>query len=99
NGTFYGTTSAGGPRRAGTIFSLSDGLTPFVKTLPSAGKIGTKIVILGNNLTTATEVTFNGTAAIFKADSNTAISATVPTGATTGNVAVTTPTGILSSNT
>jgi uncharacterized protein (TIGR03437 family) len=55
-----------------------------------------KVTILGNRLTGATAVTFNGTAAQFSVLSATEIMATVPTGATTGRVKVTTPSGTLS---
>jgi uncharacterized repeat protein (TIGR03803 family) len=65
DGTFYGTTSLGGTEGYGTIFSLSVGLGPFVETLPSSGKVGSAIKILGTNLTGATSVTFNGLAATF----------------------------------
>jgi uncharacterized repeat protein (TIGR03803 family) len=96
NGTFYGTTTYGGdlscssPVGCGTVFNLSVGLSPFVETNPTSGKVGTKVTILGNNLERATSVTFNGTAAVFKA-SSTNITTTVPTGATTGTVEVVTP--------
>jgi uncharacterized repeat protein (TIGR03803 family) len=94
NGTFYGTTSYGGANGYGTVFSLSVGLGPFVETNPTSGEVGTKVTILGNNLTGATSVTFNGTAASFTASkSGTYISTTVPTGATTGDVEVTTASG------
>jgi hypothetical protein len=43
-------------------------------------------------------VTFNGTAATFKVVSKSEISTTVPAGATTGKVQVTTPTKKLNSN-
>jgi len=56
------------------------------------------VIILGNGLTGSTSVTFNGTAATFTVVSNTQITATVPTGATTGTVSVTTPTGTLNSS-
>jgi len=49
-------------------------------------------------LTGSTKVTFNGKTATFKVVSNTEITATVPTGATTGPVKVTTPSGTLTSN-
>jgi uncharacterized repeat protein (TIGR03803 family) len=39
NGTFYGTTSAGGASNGGTIFSLAVGLGPFVETLPTSGRV------------------------------------------------------------
>jgi len=97
NGTLYATASGGGLDSAGTVFALS-GLAPFVKTLPAAGKIGAQVGILGNNLTAATSVTFNRTSAQFTAKSPTLIVAHVPTGATTGTVQVTLPSGTLSSN-
>ncbi len=80
------------------MFSLSLGLNAFVKTLPTSGKIGESLKILGTNLTGATRVTFNGIAADFTVDSSSEISATVPPGATTGTIQVTTPAGTLSSN-
>jgi|HubBroStandDraft_1064217.scaffolds.fasta_scaffold17147_3 uncharacterized repeat protein (TIGR03803 family) len=98
DGSFYGTTSAGGANGVGAVFSLSAGLGPFVETLPNAAKVGTKVAILGNNLTGTTRVTFNGPPAKFTAVSDTEIKATVPTGATTGVVEVVTPGGTLSSN-
>jgi uncharacterized repeat protein (TIGR03803 family) len=98
NGNFYGTTSAGGAYQFGTLFSLSMGLGPFVKTLPAAAKLGAEIGILGTELTGASNVMFNGTPAKFSVSSPTLILATVPTGATTGYVAVTTPSGTLTSN-
>ena len=82
----------------GTVFSLSVGLGPFVETLPASGKVGTKVTILGNNLTGTTSVTFNGTAATFTVVSSTEITTTVPTNAKTGTVEVTTPSGTLNSN-
>jgi uncharacterized repeat protein (TIGR03803 family) len=99
NGTFYGTTQEGGTHGQGTIFSISTGLGPFVETNPAFGRVGTSAIILGNNLTGTTAVTFNGTAAAFTVISSSAIKATVPDGATTGTVEVTTLTGVLNSNT
>jgi len=105
SGTFYGVTSEGGadwPGCAtcnGTVFSLSMGLGPFVKTLPASGRVGSTVKILGNKLTGATSVTFNGVAATFTVASSTEITTTVPTGATTGVVQVVTSRGItLTSN-
>jgi uncharacterized protein (TIGR03437 family) len=77
----------------GTIFSLKLGSAPFIKTVPASGIVGTAVIILGNNLTGATSVTFNGTAALFTVVSSSEITTTVPSGATTGNVLVTTPSG------
>jgi hypothetical protein len=49
-------------------------------------------------LTGTTNVMLNGTSATFTVESDTLIEATVPPGATTGYVSVTTPTGVLTSN-
>jgi uncharacterized repeat protein (TIGR03803 family) len=98
NGIFYGTTNTGGTESYGTVFSVSRCLEPFVKTVPSSGKVGTNIIILGNNLTGATSVTFNGAAAPFTVVGGSEIKTAVPTGATTGLVEVTTPKRALKSN-
>ena len=98
NGNFYGTTEGGGDNGRGTVFSLSVGLHPFVETQTTSGKVGAAVKILGTNLTGATRVTFNGTAAKFTVVSKSEIKATVPVGATTGKVKVTTPSATLSSN-
>lgn len=98
NGTFYGSTANGGADNFGTLFSLDAGLSPFVKTEPTSGSAGQPVRILGTNLTGSTSVTFNGTAATFAVVSPSLITTTVPAGATTGRVEVTTPGGTLSSN-
>jgi uncharacterized repeat protein (TIGR03803 family) len=99
NGKFYGTTLLGGTdNNNGTLFSLSMGLAPFVETLPTARKVGGTVRILGTNLTGATSVSFNGTSASFTVVSGSQIKTTVPTGATTGFVNVTIPSGTLKSN-
>lgn len=69
-----------------------------MQAIPGQGKAGTKVIILGNGLTGATAVTFNGVAASFSVVSDTEMTATVPTGATTGAVVVTTASGSLDSN-
>jgi len=98
DGKFYGTTSFGGSKNNGTVFRLDMGLAPFVKTVPMAGKVGVKVKILGTSLTGATSVNFNGVVAAFTVVSATEITTTVPNGATTGTVQVTTPGGALLSN-
>jgi uncharacterized repeat protein (TIGR03803 family) len=99
DGVFYGTTNAGGTNGLGTIFSLSVGLKPFVRTLPSSGTVGTQVIILGTNLSSnTTAVAFNGTAAVIQSISNTEITTNVPVGATSGFVTVTTPNGTFKSN-
>ena len=98
NGTFYGTTEFAGNHN-GTVFSVAVGLVPFVETQPTSGKVGAAVKILGTNLTGATSVSFNGTAATFTVLSKSEITTTVPADATTGKVEVTTSKGTLKSNT
>lgn len=98
NGKFYGVTFLGGKHGSGSIFSFAAGQRPSVRTAPSDGKVGKRVLILGNGLTGTTSVTFNGVAANFTVESDTYIKATVPAGATTGTVSVVTPSGTLNSN-
>jgi uncharacterized repeat protein (TIGR03803 family) len=98
DGNFYGTLSSGGANSEGSVYRFSVGLSPFVKTLPAFGKVGSVIEILGTDLTGASSVTFNGTSATFTIRSASLITATVPAGATSGPVEVTTPSGALLSN-
>jgi uncharacterized repeat protein (TIGR03803 family) len=99
NGEFYGTTvNGGGANNYGTLFSLSVRLGPFVETQTTVGKVGAAVKILGTDLTGATSVSFNGTAAAFTVDSPSLITTTVPSGATTGKVEVVTPSGTLSTH-
>jgi len=98
DGNLYGSANAGGANGDGTIFRLSMGLGPFVKMLPAFGKAGSTVQILGTNLAGATGVAFDGLAAAFSVVSPSLITATVPTGATTGTIQVTTPGGTLASN-
>ena len=98
DGSFYGTAPVDGTRGHGTVFRLSVGLGPFVETRPTSGKVGAKVSILGTNLTGATGVSFNGTAATFAVASKSEVTTTVPAGATTGTVEVTTPKRTLKSN-
>jgi hypothetical protein len=74
------------------------GLGPFVETQPMSGAVGAAVNILGTGLTGATNVKFNGTPATFTVASDSEITTTVPTGATTGKIKVVTPSGTLLSN-
>jgi len=98
NGEFYGISSSGGTSGVGYFYSLDLGLPPFVRLVSALGKVGTPIKILGQGFTGTTAVSVNGTPATFKVWSDTYMSATVPNGATSGLVTVTTPGGTLTSN-
>lgn len=102
NGIFYGTTNIGGlaapPQGPGVAFGWDVGLGPFVAAQANFGKAGQVVTILGNNLSGATAVTFNGVPASFKVGSASYLKAQIPIGATTGTIQVTTPAGTLNSN-
>ncbi|MFN7994941.1 MAG: choice-of-anchor tandem repeat GloVer-containing protein [Bryobacteraceae bacterium] len=67
---------------------------------PSGGAVGTSVVIKGMSLLQATAVKFGGVAATsFTVNTNTQITATVPTGAVTGKITVITPGGTATSAT
>jgi uncharacterized repeat protein (TIGR03803 family) len=104
NGKFYGVTFQGGADSftctfgCGSVFSIDVGLGSFIEIRPLSGKVGAPVVILGNNLSGTTAVSFNGTQATFVVVSGSQIKATVPAGATSGTVTVSTAHGALSSN-
>jgi uncharacterized repeat protein (TIGR03803 family) len=89
------TTSSG---TLSTLVSLD--VTPTVSAIsPSSGPVGTEVTITGTGLTQATEVKFHGTKATFTVNSDSQITATVPSGATTGAISITTKGGTASSKT
>lgn len=104
DGTFYGITAMGGSSTncnagCGAIYQLIvPGLGPFVVLDPTAAKVGKTVNILGQGFNGTTSVKFNGVAATFSVKTNTYLTATVPSGATTGFVTVTTPGGTVNSN-
>jgi hypothetical protein len=101
NGILYGDTGRifTGLSGYGTFFSIHFiALPPFVSLLPYSGKVGNTIEFLGQGFTSKSAVSFNGTAATRTVVSGTYLTATVPNGATTGIVTVTTSGGKLNSN-
>jgi len=85
----------------GTIPSM----TPFlvvpsiVSFTPTSGPVGTSVVITGYSFTGATKVTFGGVSATsFTVNSNSQITAIVPTGAQTGKISVAVPGGTATSS-
>jgi hypothetical protein len=98
NGILYGDTNAGGSLGQGVFFSLNESLPPFVSLLPYSGKVAATIEFLGQGFTSTTTVSFSGTTASRTVVSGTFLTATVPSGAGTGLVTVTTSSGTLKSN-
>ena len=89
SGTVTVSTAAGSASSPATF-----GVIPTVSSFsPGSGKTGTTVTITGSAFTGATAVSFNGTQALFTVNSYGQITATVPTGATSGPIAVTTPGG------
>ena len=89
DGIFYGNT-AGNSNGGSVFYSFKTKLKPFVKLVTWSGKDGASAEILGQGFTGTTAVSFNGIAAKFDNVSDTYMTATVPTGALTGPVTVTT---------
>jgi hypothetical protein len=99
NGEFFGTVTDGGADNDGTIFSLSTGLGPFVETAPTSAIEGATIDIVGQDFTSLSTVKFGDLEATdVKLNGATDLIATVPKGALTGAVTVTTGSTTLTSN-
>jgi uncharacterized repeat protein (TIGR03803 family) len=96
NGIFYGVSGNDGPD--GFVYSFNNGLSPFVAFVEHQGAVGASAQILGQGFMGSTSVTFNGVPATFSVVNDTYLTATVPAGAATGSVVVTTPSGTLTSN-
>ena len=79
-----------------TIFmgSLVWAATPIITDFtPANGPVGTVVTISGTNLTGASAMTFNGVTTKITPISVSSLKATVPNGATSGKITVTTPDG------
>jgi hypothetical protein len=83
-------TAAIGPTATDDIIAFLEGIS-FSPFAPTFGPVGTGVTITGANFTGATAVSFNGVAATFTERPPGTITTTVPAGATTGPISVTTP--------
>ena len=93
-------TDAEGTAMSASNFDVTPSPSPTITSFnPTSGQVGATVVISGTGFTGASSVTFGGVAATFTMDSDTQITATVPAGASTGPIAVTTPGGTVSSST
>jgi IPT/TIG domain len=73
-----------------SVFVVGAAAAPTITTFtPGSGPIGTTVNITGTNFGCTTAVKFNNISATFTLNSATSITATVPTGATTGKISVT----------
>lgn len=81
------------PNTAADDFLVTASAAPTITSFtPAAGPVGTVVTITGTNFCGATQVLFNATVATaFTVVSATSITATVPAGATSGLIHVTTP--------
>jgi uncharacterized protein (DUF2141 family) len=81
----------------GSVTRYEQALPPPVPTLtslsPTSGPVSTSVTLTGTNFTGATGVRFNGTLTAVTVTSATTATASVPAGATTGSVTLTTPGG------
>lgn len=85
------------------IYAIDAGLPPPVPSIagfrPVSGLVGSEVVVSGGNYVGATGVTLNGVSASFVVNASGVISATVPSGANSGPIQVTTPGGTVTSQT
>jgi hypothetical protein len=87
-------------RPSGNLASIQQfKVTPTISSFsPTSGKVGTIVTITGTGLTQTTKVTFGGVNATFTVSSDSKVAATVPTGAKTGKITVTTAGGTATSS-
>jgi uncharacterized repeat protein (TIGR03803 family) len=98
NGSFYADTLKGGSGANGVFYGVGGNFAAFVAFVNGAAKVGKTVEFLGQGFKGTTSVSFNGASATFKVISGTYMTATVPSGATSGFVTVTTRGGALTSN-
>ena len=94
-------TTPAGTGTSATDFTIVPAAAPTIASFaPTSGAVGATVTLTGTGFTGATGVTFNGVAAtIFTVVNDAQMTAKVPTGATTGAIAVTTPLGTGTSTT
>jgi streptogramin lyase len=83
-----------------SIGRITTTVTPAIASFSSvSGAVGTTVTITGENLGHARKIAFNGTRAAIVSDTATQVVTTVPVGATTGPITVTTQAGTATSTT
>jgi Phosphoesterase family/IPT/TIG domain len=87
----------GGTATSSTAFKVDPAITGFS---PTSGSVGASVTITGSGFTGATKVVFHTTnQPTFTVSSDSRITTTVPTGATSGPISVTTPANTATSST
>lgn len=86
-------TPRGTAASAGAFTVVGAQAPRIVNFVPEVGDAGTVVSVEGVNLANVTEVRFGGATAVFKLLSDTKIEATVPVGATTGELVLASPAG------
>jgi hypothetical protein len=86
-------TTPGGTATSATNFTVTVPAPTISSFSPTSGRTGTSVTITGTAFTGANAVRFGGVRASFVINSATQITATVPVGAATGKISVTTPGG------
>ena len=88
-------TTPSGTLKSKQTFTVVPVISSFT---PTSGPVGTKVTITGSGLTGASKVSFGGVSAAFTVNSGTQITATVPSGAVTGKIKITTAGGSVTSS-
>jgi kumamolisin len=92
-------TGVGAPNITNLLAALNPSAPTITSFTPTTGAAGSSVVITGTNLTGASVVSFNGTAATtYTINSDTQITVTVPSGITAGTISVTTAGGTATSS-
>jgi hypothetical protein len=97
SGTITVTTPNGTASSSGS-FTVTGTIPEIAGFTPGSGAAGASVGISGLHFTGATSVKFNGVPATFVVNSDSSIGAVVPTGATSGTITVTTPSGTATSS-
>jgi uncharacterized repeat protein (TIGR03803 family) len=92
---FVTVTTSSGTLKSNKIFRVIPQITGFS---PASGPVGIPVTIMGVSLKQTKKVTFGGVAASFAVNSDSKVTATVPTGAVTGKIAITTLGGKVTSS-
>jgi hypothetical protein len=83
-------TTTSDAKAKSVVYCVAAAGTPCIsKVAPGSGAVGAPVTIAGINLSAASSVAFNDTPAVIGTNTSTKITTTVPSGATTGTIAVT----------